>query len=79
MFYRLNLHEMSLHVRKSVPSPEQLSLSAEAAGFWQCRALVCVPVPQVNVHGDHADHGVHPTLPDYKYATMTYVHVYDFR
>jgi len=60
MFY---LQELLLHVRKSVTSPGQLSLSAEAAGFWQSRVLVWVPVSQVNVQDDHADQGVHPTAP----------------
>ena len=62
MFY---LQELLLQVRKSVPSPGQLSFNAEAAGFWQSRVLVWVPVPQVNVQDDHADHSVHPTAPEH--------------
>ena len=57
------LHELSEHVRYSIGAPGQLSFSAEAAGFWHVRILVCVPVPHVFVQADQSDQGVHPTGP----------------
>ena len=63
-YYITNLHELSLQVRTSALTPGQLLFSVEAAGFWQSRVLVWVPVPQVNVQDDQADHGVHPTAPE---------------